>query len=559
MNDPAVALVQSQTDTLISRRTPWEGLWQESMEFAMPSRLFDPRKDQEKDKRPKVNYNNRAALDVTISAAGFQGYTANRRSQWAKLQFENLMLTKEHGVSDWLEECERILYAVFSRRAFYESLGSMTPDGLVAGTGTIYIEEVAEGVPAFITRHPMAVWIGENAYEEVDTVLEEVAMSNLAIATRFGEGALPERRRVAARERPYGWSSVKHLVRPYTEDLYPFAGRPFDKRMSYMSVWYDSEEQAILDVGGYWEFPYAVWRYAKNPGEEYGRSPTHSCLGDLMVGNQMTKSRIKLGNQIADPTLLVDQGLEGQDTLLPGHHIYRDKKDDTIEPVQIGANYPITKDNEDRQDKLIDDHYNIPLYQMLQQMERQMTAREVIERTGEKASILGPTTGRYEREVLQVAIRRTFNMLMRANRLPPPPPAVQEAGRDAILKIEYQGFLAQLQQRYYQTTGINASLAYAGGVMQMFPTAADWVDSDNLMVAGLESAGCPASIIREKKDVEKLRQMRAEMQQQMAQQQAEQAQEQALMQNADKLGKKPEQGSPLQGMAQAQAEAAGLV
>ena len=541
---------------MIDRRLRWEPLWKDSMEFAMPSRLFDPRTDQGKDKRPKVNYNNRAALDVVTASSGFQGYTANRRSQWAKLQFEDIALMKEHGVADWLEVCERVLYAVMSRAGFYEGLGTVTPDGFVTGTATMYIEEVTQGRPAYLARHPLSTWIAENAYEEVDTLLEEIPMSALAIQTRFGKDRISDRRRDAAKSNPYAWHSVHHLVRPFEESLYPFAQRGFDKRMGFMSIWYDSAEGEILDVGGYWEFPYAVWRYSKNSGEEYGRSPTHNALGDLMVGNQMTKSRIRLGNLIADPTMMVDQALEGQDTLLPGHHIYRDKKDETMEPVPIGANYPITKDNEDRQDALIDAHYNIPLYQMLQQMERQMTAREVIERTGEKASVLGPTTGRYEREVLQVAVRRTFNILARAGKLPPPPPAIQQAGDSAILKIEYQGFLAQLQQRYYQTTGINAAMAYAQGVMSMFPTAADWVDSDNLMVEGLESAGSPASVIREKKDVETMRKMRLEAQQQAAQQQAQAEQDQAMMANADKLGKKPEQGSPLEGMAQAAAQGA---
>ena len=554
MSDPTVDAIESQCATLIERRLPWEPLWRDCMEFAMPTRLFDPRTDQGKDKRPKVNFNNRAALDVIISSSGFQGYTANRRSQWAKLQFEDIALMKEHGVADWLEECERILYAVFNRASFYEGLGTMTPDGFVAGTATMYIEEVAEGRPAFVARHPMSVWVAENAYEEIDTVLEEMAMSAIAIQARFGSDNLSPRRKKDAEEDPYRWSSVKHLVRPYDEALYPYALRPFDKRMKYMSIWYDQDEGAILDVGGYWEFPFAIWRYAKNPGEEYGRSPTHSALGDIMVGNQMTRSRIKLGNQIADPTMLVDEALEGQDTLLPGHHIYRDKKDETIEPVQIGANYPITTDNETRQDALIDEPYNIPLHRMLQQMEKQMTAREVIERTGEKASLLGPTVSRYEREVLAASIRRTFNILKRAGKLPAPPQAVIEAGPDAILRIEYQGLLAQLQQRYYQTQGINASLAFAQGVGSVFQESLDWVDSDNLMVEGLESAACPASIIREKKTVEELRMKRLQAEQQAAAMQQQAAEQQALMSNADKLGKKPERGSPLEGMAKAQAQ-----
>lgn len=552
-----VAAIKSQIDTLEARRRPWEPLWKDSMEFAQPTRLFDPRTAALADKRPKSNFNNRAALAVTKSSAGFQGYTANRRSQWARLQFENISLNKEHGVSDWLELCERRIYAVLSRRGYYESLGEFVPDGMVAGTATQYIEEVASGVPGYMTRHPMAVWISENAYGEVDTVLEDVSMPMVAIKKRFGMSALPKRIKDNVNGDPYTWATLRHLTRPFDPDLYQYSRRGFDTRMAYMSIWYDPEDEVIVDVGGYWEFPYAVWRYDKNPNEEYGRSPTHKCLGDILVANQMTRARMKLGNYIADPAVIVDEGLEGQDTLLPGDRIYRDKKDDTIQDIQRGANFPITFENEQYQNKLIDEHYNIPLYEMLAQMERQMTAREVVERTGEKAANLGPTTGRFERDALQVGIRRTFNIMARGGQLPAPPEAVRRAGRDAILKIEYQGMLAQLQQRYYQTTGINASMAFAGGVMQLFPTSGDWVDPDNLMVEGLEATGCPASIIREKKDVEQLRIKRMEAQAAAAQQEQSAQQEQAMMDNADKLGKKPEKGSPLQGMAEAAAARAG--
>lgn len=552
-----VSEITSQVRTLESRRQAWEPFWKEVMEFCFPARNFDPKKDQGKDKRPKVNFNNRAALDVNVASAGFLGYTANRRQIWSKLQFEDLAMMKQYMVADWLEECERILYATFSRFGLYEALSEVVPDGHTVGTAVLYIEDLGQGRVAYQARHPLSVWIAENGAGEVDTVLEEIPMTNKAVVERFGKDRVSDRINDALDKDPFGVVSIRHLVIPKDERYRAYAKRPFDSKMPYSSIWIDPTENSILDAGGYWELPHAVWRYMKNAGEEYGRSPGQNALGDIMAGNQMTRSRIRLGNLIADPTMLVDEGLEGQDTVIPGHHIYRENREDTIEPVPIGANYPITKDNEERQDALIDAHFNVPIYLMLQQMERQMTAREVIERTGEKAAILGPISGRYEREVLQKVVRRTFNILMRNGKLPPPPAAVLQAREKAQIKIEFLGFLAQLQQRYYQTTGINATLAYIGAVGQMFPEATDWVDQDKLMVEGMESAGAPASVIREEDDVKKLREERLRAQAQMQQQAAQMQQEQTMVQNADKLGKKPEDGSPLANMGEALAMAQG--
>ena len=546
--------IQSQIKTMESRRLRWERLWKDTAEFCYPTRVFDPIKDQDAEKTPKINYNNRAALDVSKASAGFQGYTANRRSVWAVLQFEDQDLMKAYGVADWLEKCLRTLFATFGRNGLYEGLGEMVPDGHVIGTAVMYIEDVGDGKIAYQTRHPLSVWISENAYGEVDTVCEDIAMTNRAIADRFGLENLTDRRQKAAKERPYEMSYIRHLVRPKDERFKAFQQSPIDDRMEWSSIWYDLEGKKILDVGGYWEFPYAVWRYKKNAGEEYGRCPGHDALGDVMVSQNMTKSLIKLGNRVADPAYIVDKELEGQDTLLPGSRIYRDDSGATIEQVDTAGNYPITKDNEARQDALIDEHFSIPIYQMLQMMEREMTAREVIERTGEKAAILGPTTGRYEKEVLQVVIKRSFALLYRAGKLPPAPQAIIDAGAEAVFKIEFMGMLAQLQQRYYQTNGINSGFAFAQAVIASFPESADWIDSDRIMVEGLESAGTPASVIREEDDVKKLRQMRIQQQQQAAQQQAAQQQDETLMNNMDKLGKKPEDGSPLQAYAQQQAQ-----
>lgn len=551
-----VSELMSKVKTLENRRQPWEPLWKEVMEFCFPTRNFDPRIDQSKDKYPKVNFNNRAALDVSIASAGFQGYTANRRQVWCKLQFEDLKLMKEYMVSDWIEECERVLYAVFARYGLYESLSEIVLDGMTVGTSTLYIEDIGKGRIAYQARHPLSVWCAENAYGEIDTIMEDIPMTFKATVDRFGEDRVSTRILEQSKRDPYGIVIIRHIVTPKDDKLRKLAKKAFDPKMPFNSIWIDVSDSRIMDVGAYWEFPHAVWRYSKNAGEEYGRSPAQNALGDIMAANQMSRSRIRLGNQIADPTLLVDEALEGQDTIIPGYHIYRENHDDTIEPVPIGANYPITKDNEERQDALIDAQFHIPIYLMLQQMERQMTAREVIERTGEKAAVLGPITGRYEREVLQRVVQRTFNILLRNGLLPEPPPPIIETQGKAKLKIEFVGFLSQLQQRYYQTTGLNAALAYIQAVGQMFPTSLDWVDQDKLIVEGMESAAAPASVIREEDDVIKLRMERLKAQQQMQEQAMQMQQEQMIAQNANKLSKKPEPGSPLENIEKVMAEGA---
>ena len=80
----------------------------------------------------------------------------------------------------------------------------------------------------------------------------------------------------------------------------------------------------------------------------------------------------------------------------------------------------------------------------------------------------------------------------------------------------------------------------------MYPNSADFIDADELMKRALEGQGMPQAIIREDKDVEKIRQMRAE-QEQAAQQQAQQAQMLDTIMKGNTT-KAPEQGSVLDGL-----------
>jgi hypothetical protein len=544
----------SMAHTFEEQRQPWEPAIKESFRFCSPGRTFYAPDSQTQDKTPPIIYNGRGVIANTTASSGFQGYTANKRSEWFLLGIEDQTTMKLPGVADWLEVWQRILSAHFTRSGFYEALGEIVPDGHAGALGSIYCEEDQKGQRIiYQARHPLGVWIQENCFGEVDTHLEDIWMTAKAAKERFGDN-LTEKNLDLAKTNPYQPRTIRHLVMPMDKRYLEFAQITVDERMRFLSVWFEAGTNDIIDVGAYWEFPYGDWRYRKNSGEVYPRGPGLDALNDMLAGNQMTRSRIQLGNLVADPPMQWPDGLEGDDELIPGAHFYYkgSMKDKGINPVPLGANYPITIDNENRQDAIIDQHFMVPLYQMLQGLERQVTAREVIERMGEKASLLGPVVGRYESEVLYPMIRRTFNLLLRAGRGPAPPQSVLDARKAGEpIKIEFMGYLSQITKRYYETSSFNATLAYAAGVVQLEsmsgqqPTSLDWLDFDRAMPGGLEAAGARASFIREEPDVAKIRQGRAAAMAAAVQEQKQQLAAETLLGNADKLGKRPEPGSPM--------------
>lgn len=530
---------------LEDRRRPWEALWDQVIEYCYPTRKFYAPDDDGKSKTPKINYNTHARQAVETASGGFQEYTASRRTAWMQLQFEDQNLNKMYMVADWLEECQRRLLNHFNRTFFYSAIGEVVPDGHTIGTGTMYSEEdPGRKMILYRARHPKAIWLSENAYGEIDTVVDDQWLSRKAAINRFGSENLHESIVRDAEKKPFDGIKIRHIVMPMDARYLAAASGPRNTKMPYISIWYDQANRWVVDCGGYWEMPYTSWRYQKNDGEYYGRSPAMDALGDVYAANQMSRSRIALGNLIAEPPLTVPEQLEGQDYIIPGYHIYTKGNDQRIEPVPLGANYPITVDNEERTEKAIDDHFSVPLYKMLSDAERQMTAREVIERMGEKAAIIGHNVGNYEAEILQPNVRRSFNILSRAGMLPQPPQAVVDATKEGVaLKVEFLGRLSQIQKQYYQSGGLNSTLGYITAIAQVNPDALDNVDFDALTRETLEANGTPAVVLREEDDVKKIRAARQQQQAALMQKQEQLATTDSLLKNYDKISKKPEEGS----------------
>lgn len=544
----AIKELINQYSTLESRRAPWDPIHRDIIDYIHPARKYFPQ-DGETTRDKTYLYNSRAVLDLRIASSGFLGYTANRRAPWYILQFDDYAVNRKPGVGKFLEEAGRILSSWFTRTSFYEALAEAAPDGLALGTGYIFSQEnIGNPNKSFwLAKHPKAVFIAENPSGEVDTFCELVYTTNRALAENYGE-RIGEANIQRAKDRPFEGKTIRLSVFPRDRrfDQYRLhQNRPIHPRMEYTGVYWDPQENKILDVVGYWEFPLLAWR-CRRDGDWYGTGPGFDVIGDTLVGNQMGRSRLQLGNLIADPPMLSSKGLEGSDDLVPGLHIYKSKETDTIEPVPLGANYPIAIDNEKRQDEIIDEHFMIPLYRMLQQATGKMTAREVIERLGEKISILGPQVGGYEKQVLQPAIRRGFNINLRAGKLPDPPQAFKDAlAAGSSLKVEFVGFFSQAQKKYYQTTNISAAVEVAAGVGQFFPDSLHVIKGDDLMREGLEAAGAPASTIRDDKELAEFRDQLAAAQQAAKEEQLAMMEKEQMMKYAGNLGKAPQPGSPL--------------
>jgi len=529
--------IETRWQQLKDNRAKFEANWTEAQTYA-DNVVMNWGKPGEVPSRPKRFTSKPFQYNKTL-VAGILGYAVSPSLVWFKLGMENTELLKEYGVKDWLEQCESELLAMFNRSNFYREMNPTVKDATCPGHGVIFIEEDIENARLRYTHFPInELFLDVNAYGEIDTCFRWYADTLRNIVDFFGEENVSEEMRRQIKEPSHWNDSHEILMCVYPRENYNPEFKNA-KNMPYACIYMDLKERHILKESGYREFPFAVFEWDRYPGFAYGSSPAQDALPDIKALNIIKKSSLQIAQTSAEPPMMASQEMHDID-LSPRGITYLPTKDSRLEPVRTGENYPITLQELANYEQAVKDWFYVDYFLALQEKQGQMTATEVMELQGEKAATLSTFIVSLN-EFLSNIIQRSFNLLMRAQMLPPPPESL--INQQAIIKIDFTGPLAQNQKKYHQMGGTVQALNAVGPIMQMFPNAGDFLDGDELMKSTMEGMGMPQNIIREDDDVKKIREDRVKAEQQAAAQQQQMAMAQTLMQNANKMGEAPQEGS----------------
>jgi hypothetical protein len=497
--------------------------------------------------RPK-RFTSRPTHFLKTLASGIIGYSISPNIVWMKLGFEDSKNTDLYGAKDWLEAVERILYAEFKRSNLYAQAKKFVDFSASYGHSVMLIDEQAiDDRLRFMTIKISEAYLDTNEYDEVDTVFRRFTMTLRNMASFFGEENLSESRKEDLKDKRK-WNNeatVIHAVYPrqeFDEDAFG------SKLMPYASVYLDEAQDHILLESGYGEFPYAVFIWDPIIGTAYGESPAIHALDDIRLLNKIDESRIKIAQLSSDPPLNIPNEMKGFENVVPHGYNYYITQGETISPINVGANYPISLDINQAIENRVKDWFHVDFFLMLQhEGGKTKTATEVMELQGEKAAVLSDLVVALN-GALQQIIRRGFNILWRQRKIPPPPASLMESG--AQLKVDFTGPLAQAQKKYHEAGGIAQSIQLAGAVGQIAPEALDVINFDQLLKTGLEGAGVSEKIINEDEDIEKIRQARAQAQAQAQQQQLALEQQKNILGNYNKLNEPVQPGSALEALSQ---------
>jgi hypothetical protein len=327
------------------------------------------------------------------------------------------------------------------------------------------------------------------------------------------------------------WITIVHAIEPR-------ADRDSTKRdslnMPWKSVYFElnGAKDKFLSESGFKNFPAIAARWATSGGDIYGNSPGMDALGDIKQLQHEQMRKAQGIDYMTKPPLQVPASMKGRDVdTLPGGISFVDQAGPaggirTAFDTRLDLNH-LLGDIQDVRER-IRGAFSADLFLMLaNSTNNAMTATEVAERHEEKMLMLGPVVERLHSEMLDPLIETTFEHMLAAGIVPPPPPELH--GMD--LNVTYVSMLAQAQ-RAIATNGIDRFVGNLGQVASFKPDVLDKFDSDTWADKYSDMLGVDPEFIIPSDKVALIRNARAKAQAQA--QQAAQAEQVASA--AQKLG-----------------------
>ena len=509
MADKRAENIKERWNTMESGKSLWLPTWQEIADYVIPRKNNILTKSSPGSKRmPVTLYDSTAIHSNDLLASSLQGAFS---MSWFNLKFADEALNEDEGAVAWLDECNKRMRKEFIKSNFRTESHEVFLDCTSLGTGLMLIEEKTLESAGFnglrFTAFPVSDYaIEENAEGYVDTVFRKIEYTARQAYQIFGENA-GKSALDALKKEPGKIIKYIHAVFPASEYAQKVPGAK-----KWISLVVCVDDTITVKVSGYHEFPYAVPRWSKVSGEQYGRSPAYNAMPDIKTLNKLKELGLTSLARDVDPPLGVPETL-GKLNLQPGkQNPMRPDLIEKIKPLLSNARHDVVEiKTEDLKDSIRKTFYTDQL--QIQKM-AQMTATEANITFELMQRLLGPTFGRFESEKFSPTIDRSFGVMYRAGAFPPPPPSIQGADID----VDYVGPLARAQKQSEAKT-IREWLGTVIEVAQVKPEVLDVPDFDAITKEFGRTLGVPEKFMRKIAEIKKIRDARAQMDRETQEQQ----------------------------------------
>lgn len=507
-------------------RSPRMATWNQIDKVLNPlSGLFDGELGSHNAQRNADILDSCGTYALTTLQGGMQSGMTSPARPWLKQETEDTDLMNVKAVSKWCDTLTQKMRTIFSRSNTYKALHGLYGElGSYGVLGDVLLPDF-QGV---IHHYPLTC--GEFALSAddrgvVNTLSRKYAMTVDQIVRRYvarfsRDESTWEWGKVSQsvknlwdKHEVDSWVPVWHLIQPRQDrDTFKLDAR----NMPFESICIEAgggDQDRVLSESGYKRFPVLTTRWETKGSNIYATKwPGVVALGDIL---QLQHEQLRKGQGIdyqTKPPLQIPISLKnGESDFLPGGSTYVDmtgphNQVKTAFDVQLNLQH-LLLDIEDVR-RRINTAFYADLFLFLSNLNGRgdRTAREIVEIHEEKLLMLGPVVENVENELLQPMVDITFDAMLEAGILPPPPPELQ--GQE--LKTEFIGMLSQAQRAVSmgsvdRLVGAVASIAAA----KQDPSVWDKVDTDKIIDKAASYLGSDPEIIRGDDEVKAIREERA--------------------------------------------------
>ena len=346
----------AEGDRLFSDRTPLLSLWQDVAMNFYPERADFTVQRSIGNEFASHLVTGQPALARRDMANTLSAMLRPRGQPWFHGVTNDERINKDPDCKKWLEWATEIQrkFTYDNRAKFIRSTKEGDNDFVTFGQAVLEVRENAarDGLIYLCYHLRDVVWL-ENAELEVEQVHRQGKMrpSQLqAMYGRKGNGRRGVHAKIveAAEKEPSRFFKIRHIVMP--RDQYDFDGdddssidgkRP-GKRLPYVSLHVDVENEFIMEECGCHSIGYVIPRWQTVSGTQYAHSPaTVIAISDARMLQQITLTLLEAGQKSVDPPLIATAEMiqGGVNTYAGGitwvDHEYDERLGEVLRPLSI--------------------------------------------------------------------------------------------------------------------------------------------------------------------------------------------------------------------------------
>jgi len=449
------------------------------------------------------------SLDLPdILASGIANYLTPSNSRWMALEHPDRSLRDNKDVKRWMQDVADEVNYTLNRSNFYNQIPIFYKSSGVYGTSVLMIEDDPNDIVRFYSMPLKYVHITEDYREKPMEYYMTFEYTAEQAYSKFGDMVDEKVKETLAK----GRNPDKKFE--YIYYIGPRVIRELNKEdkmnMPIRGVWIEKKSQKEMKEDGYLSMPCVAHRFYKRPKIAYGFSPAMKALPWVRMLNTMADTILRASMKRTDPPLaLPDSGFLAPLNFNPrAQNFYkRGRLDPKQDIVPIGNYGDINIGREELEyyanqaGKMMFKH----AFLSFQDVTKQMTVPEVMQRTNEAMTMLGPAVGRFMSDVLQPLIERTIGILYKNGRLPQIPPAMEI---NPEYDVKFIGRLAQAQKQS-ELNNVTNAMTIAGQIAQFKPEALDKINADATIDELWGITNAPADMIYDQTEVAEIRMARA--------------------------------------------------